>query len=719
MASERSNNGPEDEREGGDSKNFIEEIIDEHNSSGRFEGRVHTRFPPEPNGYLHIGHAKSICLNFGLAEKHGGRCNLRFDDTNPSTEEEEYVDSITNDVRWLGFDWEDRLYFASDYFEQMYEYAVALVRQGNAYVDSQTEEEIATRRGNFYKPGEESPFRDRPVAENLDLLRRMRAGEFDEGAHVLRAKIDMRSPNMNLRDPIMYRIRKASHHRTGDAWCIYPMYDWAHGLEDSIERITHSICTLEFENHRPLYDWFLEQLGVFRPQQIEFARLNLSYTVMSKRKLLLLVKDGHVSGWDDPRMPTISGLRRRGYTPESIRRFSTRVGVAKRDNTVDIALLEHTIREDLNDRAPRVMAVLDPIRVVITNYLAGEHEELDAPLHPERPEVGSRAVPFGRELWIERDDFREDPPRKWHRLAPGREVRLRYACLITCKEVIRDASGEVVELRCEWDPGSRGGTSPDGRKVRGTLHWVSAERAVDAEVRLYDRLFLAENPLDVPEGGSFLDHLNPDSLRVVRGCKIEPYLASAATAGSNWQFERLGYFSVDSEDSSPDTIVFNRTVSLKDSWAKIERRQEQQPAAKKPAKDNGPPSLPDDDGPPSLPSGASEGDTKTIGIDDFARLDIRVGVIREAALVEGADKLLRLVVDIGEARPRQIFSGIRTAYADPGPLVGKKVAVLANLKPRKMRFGVSEGMVLTGGEDDATLGVVTFDGDLSPGDKVT
>jgi glutaminyl-tRNA synthetase len=699
---------------GTESKNFIEEIIDEHNASGRYEGRVHTRFPPEPNGYLHIGHAKSICLNFDLAARYGGLCNLRFDDTNPSTEEEEYVESIKSDVRWLGFDWEDRLFFASDYFEQLHDYAVDLIERGKAYVDSQTDEEIAERRGNFYKPGQESPYRDRPVEENLELFRRMRAGEFDEGAHVLRAKIDMSSPNMNLRDPIMYRIRKASHHRTGDDWCVYPMYDWAHGLEDSIERITHSICTLEFENHRPLYDWFLEQLEVFRPQQIEFARLNLNYTVMSKRKLLLLVKDGHVSGWDDPRMPTISGLRRRGYTPESIRRFSRRVGVAKRDNTVDIALLEHTVREDLNERAPRVMAVLRPLKVVITNYPEGQIEELDAPLHPEKPELGTRKVPFGRELWVESDDFREDPPRKWHRLGPGREVRLRYACLLTCNEVIKDDAGEVVELRCTWDPESRGGTSPDGRKVRGTLHWVSTEQAVDAEVRLYDRLFLADNPLDLPDGGDFRDQLNPDSLETLRRCKVEPYLAKSAEPGSSWQFERLGYFCADNRDSSADAVVFNRTVSLRDSWAKIERKQ-QRPAKKKLAKDVGPPSPASADG----SGGATEGGTKTVKIDDFAKLDIRVGVVREAELVEGADKLLRLVVDIGEPEPRQVFAGIRSAYQDPRALVGKRVAVLANLKPRKMRFGVSEGMVLTGGDDDATLGVVTFDGDLKPGDKVT
>jgi glutaminyl-tRNA synthetase len=692
-------------------KNFIEEIIDEHNANGRFAGRVQTRFPPEPNGYLHIGHAKSICLNFGLAEAYGGKCNLRFDDTNPSTEEEEYVESIKEDVRWLGFDWEDRLYFASDYFERFYELAVQLIEQGDAYVDSQTDKQIAELRGSFYEPGRDSPDRDRPAAENLDLFQRMRAGEFDEGAHVLRAKIDMRSPNMNLRDPIMYRIRKASHHRTGDAWCIYPMYDWAHGLEDSIEGITHSICTLEFENHRPLYDWFLEKLGVFRSQQIEFARLNLSYTVMSKRKLLKLVQDGHVSGWDDPRMPTISGFRRRGYTPSAIRRFSQRVGVAKRDNTVDIALLEHTIREELNETAPRVMGVLDPLKVVITNYPEGQLEELDAPLHPERKEAGSRQLTFGRELWIERDDFREDPPRKWHRLAPGREIRLRYACLMKCNEVIKDDAGEVTELRCTWDPDSRGGTSPDGRKVRGTSHWVSAARAVEAEVRLYDRLFDAENPLDAATGGDPVASLNPASLTVKTGCKIEPYLAQNAAPGSSWQLERLGYFCIDSKDSRPDALVFNRTVSLRDTWAKIERQQsKQQKGAKKRSRNKG-------DRP--VAGAANGGGTGQIAIDDFAKLDIRMGVVLQAEPVEGADKLLRLVVDVGGPKPRQVFAGIKAAYPDPEPLVGKTVAVLVNLKPRKMRFGISEGMVLTGGDDDATAGVVTFAGDLRPGDKVT
>ncbi len=687
-------------------RSFIEEIIEEHNRSGRFAGRVHTRFPPEPNGMLHIGHAKSICLNFALAERYGGKCNLRFDDTNPSTEEDEFVRSIVRDVRWLGFDWEDRLFFASDYFEQLYDYAVQLVRDGKAYVDDSPEDEIARLRGDYHAPGRPGPFRDRSVEENLDLFERMRAGEFEDGSRVLRAKIDLSSPNMNLRDPIMYRIRHATHHRTGDEWCIYPMYDWAHGLEDSIEGITHSICTLEFENHRPLYDWFLEALGVHHPQQIEFARLNLSYTVMSKRKLARLVAEGRVSGWGDPRMPTIAGLRRRGYTPESIRRFCERVGVAKRDNTVDLALLEHTVRQDLNERAPRVMGVLRPLKLVITNYPEGSEESFEAPLHPERPELGTREVPFGRELWVERDDFRQDPPRKWHRLAPGREVRLRYACLVTCDEAIRDASGEVVELRCRWDPESRGGSSPDGRKVRGTLHWVAAESAVDAEARLYDRLFDEPDPLDVPESKTFLDSLNPGSLEIVHGCKLEPWLAERCEPGSRWQLERIGYFCADEEDSKPGHPVLNRTVGLRDSWARIEKslgEAKKQNETKKQSKKKS----------------VSEKEEARISIDDFDRLDIRAGLIKEATLVEGADRLLRLEVDIGEEKPRRILAGIRAAYPEPAVLVGKKVAVLANLPPRKMRFGLSDGMVLSGVAEDGRMGVTTFDRDLPPGAKVS
>ena len=550
---------------------FIRTIINEDLKTNKYQGRVHTRFPPEPNGYLHIGHAKSICLNFGIAAEYGGLCNLRFDDTNPTKEEEEYVESIEEDVRWLGFDWEDRLFYASDYFDQMYDYAVQLIKAGKAYVDDLSADVVREYRGTFIDPGRESPHRSRSVEENLDLFERMRAGEFENGSRVLRAKIDMASPNLNLRDPAMYRILHAEHHRTGSRWCIYPMYDWAHGLEDSIEGITHSICTLEFEAHRPLYDWFLDELGVYHPQQIEFARLNLTYTVMSKRKLLQLVEQGHVSGWDDPRMPAVSGLRRRGYTPESIRNFCERIGVAKTDSTIDIALLEHCIREDLNKRAPRVMAVLRPLRVVIDNYPEDQTEEVDAVNNPEDPDMGTRKVPFSRVLYIERDDFREDPPPKFFRLAPGREVRLRYAYFITCVGVVKDEhTGEVVELRCTYDPASRGGNSPDGRKVKGTIHWVSTAHALEVEVRLYDRLFTAEDPGEVRDGAGFESVLNPDSQEIVTGY-IEPSLAGAAP-GSRYQFERLGYFCVDSKDSSAERMVFNRTVTLRDSWAKIEKK---------------------------------------------------------------------------------------------------------------------------------------------------
>ena len=550
---------------------FIRSIINEDLENNKYEGRVHTRFPPEPNGYLHIGHAKSICLNFGIAAQYGGLCNLRFDDTNPTKEEGEYVESIIEDVHWLGFDWEDRLFYASDYFDRMYDYAVQLIKAGKAYVDDLSADGIREYRGTLIDPGKESPYRSRPVEENLDLFQRMRAGEFENGSRVLRAKIDMTSPNLNLRDPAMYRILHAEHHRTGNKWCIYPMYDWAHGLEDSIEGITHSICTLEFEDHRPLYDWFLDQLGVYHPQQIEFARLNLTYTVLSKRKLLQLVEQGYVSGWDDPRMLTISGLRRRGYTPESIQSFCERVGVAKTDSTIDIALLEHCIREDLNKRSPRVMAVLRPLRVVIDNYPEDQTEEVDAVNNPEDPGMGTRKVPFSRVLYIEQEDFREHPPEKFFRLAPGREVRLRYAYLITCVGVVKDEqTGEVVELHCTYDPETRGGTTPDGRKVKGTIHWVSAAHAREAEVRLYDRLFTTENPGNVKEGANFESVSNPNSLETLTGY-IEPSLVGAAP-GSRYQFERLGYFCVDSKDSSPERMVFNRTVTLRDSWAKIEKR---------------------------------------------------------------------------------------------------------------------------------------------------
>ena len=544
---------------------FIRTIVAEDVSAGKHAGRVATRFPPEPNGYLHIGHAKSICLNFGVAAEFGGTCNLRFDDTNPTKEDVEYVDSIQEDVRWLGFEWHGEPLYASDYFETLYGYAVHLIMAGKAYVDSLSAEKIREYRGTLTEPGRESPYRDRPIEESLDLFARMRAGEFEDGAHVLRAKIDMASPNITLRDPVLYRIRRAHHHRTGDAWCIYPMYDFAHPPSDAIEKITHSLCTLEFEQHRPLYDWLIANLPVpAQPRQIEFARLNLSYTVMSKRKLLTLVEEGHVSGWDDPRMPTISGLRRRGFPPEAIRTFCERIGVAKRENLVDVALLEHAVREDLNKRAPRVMAVLRPLRVVIENYPAAQAEEFEIGNNPEDPSAGNRTVPFSRELYIERDDFMETPPKKLFRLAPGREVRLRGAYFITCREAVKDAAGEIVELRCTYDPATRGGDAADGRKVKATLHWVSAPHAVDVEVRLYDRLFRSETPDDA---GDYRADLNPASLEVVAGCKIEPSAASAP-AGTRYQFERLGYFCVD-PDSRPGLPVFNRTVSLKDSWARV------------------------------------------------------------------------------------------------------------------------------------------------------
>ena len=550
---------------------FVRSIVAGDLRAGKNEGRVVTRFPPEPNGYLHIGHAKSVCLNFGLALENGGVCHLRFDDTNPTREEVEYVQSIQQDVRWLGWDWGDHPYYASDYFETLYEYAVRLIKAGKAYVCSLTAQEIREYRGTLTEPGIDSPYRARSVEENSALFERMRAGEFEEGTHVLRAKIDMASPNLNLRDPVIYRILKASHHRTGDKWCIYPTYDFAHGQSDSIEGVTHSICTLEFEDHRPLYDWILEALGIFHPQQIEFARLNLSYTVLSKRKLVELVEQGHVSGWDDPRMPTLSGLRRRGYTPEAIRNFCDRVGVAKRDAVVDIALLEHSIREDLNRRAPRVMAVLRPLRVVIDNYPEGQVEELDSVNNPEDPSMGSRKVPFSRVLYIEQDDFREDPPKGFFRLAPDREIRLKDAYYITCTGVVKDEeTGEVVELRCTYDPETRGGQSADRRKVRGTSHWVSADHALEAEVRLYEHLFLKHDPTDEQDGEDFTAYLNPDSLETLTGCLVEPGLAGASL-GSTYQFLRQGYFCVDSVDSSPSKLVFNRTVPLRDTWAKVEK----------------------------------------------------------------------------------------------------------------------------------------------------
>jgi len=549
----------------GRSLNFIEEIVEEDIRSGKHGSRVHTRFPPEPNGYLHIGHAKSICLNFGLALKYGGKCNLRFDDTNPVKEDVEYVDSIKEDVNWLGFQW-DGEYYASDYFEQLYDWAVLLIKKGKAYVDDLTQEQIREYRGSVNQPGKDSPFRSRSVEENLDLFARMRSGEFKDGEKVLRFKGDMASPNMLLRDPLMYRIIHTDHHRTGDKWCIYPMYDYAHGQCDSLEKITHSICTLEFEVHRPLYEWFIKELEIFPSRQIEFARLNITNTVMSKRKLLELVKNNLVMGWDDPRMPTICGLRRRGFTPESVRNFAEKVGMARRDNVIDLSLLDFCLREDLNKRAERRMAVLNPLKVVITNYPEGLVEEMDAVNNPEDEAAGKRKVSFSRELYIERDDFMENPPKKFFRLAPGQEVRLRYAYFIKCENVVKDTNGEVTEIHCTYDPASRGGNSPDGRKVQGTIHWVSAQHAVKAEVRLFDRLFLAENPEEVPEGQDWKVNLNPDALKVVTGY-LEPSLADAKHL-DKFQFERMGYFCVD-KDSKADKLVFNRTATLKDSWAKI------------------------------------------------------------------------------------------------------------------------------------------------------
>jgi len=551
--------------------NFIRDIILDDLKTGKFQGRVHTRFPPEPNGYLHIGHAKSICLNFGLAAEFGGKTNLRFDDTNPSKEETEYVDSIMETVKWLGFDWEDRLFYASDYFGQLYEWAQQLIRLGKAYVDDLTAEEIRKSRGNLTDPGTPSPYRDRSVEENLDLFARMKAGEFPDGTRTLRAKIDMASPNLNMRDPVMYRILHAEHHRTGNEWCIYPMYDFAHGESDSIERITHSICTLEFEDHRPLYNWFVEQLGIYHPQQIEFDRLNLTYTLLSKRKLLTLVQDKHVSGWDDPRMPTLAGIKRRGFTPEAIRNFCGAIGVSKTNGIIELGLLEHHVREDLNKRAARVMAVLKPLRVVIDNYPDDLVEEMEAVNNPEDASMGTRKVPFSKVLYIEQDDFREVPPKQYYRLSPGKEVRLRYGYFITCTSVVKDeTTGEVTEVHCTYDPATRGGNAPDGRKVKSTIHWLSAAHAVDAEVRLYENLFTRENPNETKEGEDFTANLNPNSLETLPSAKVEPSLANVE-AGTRYQFERLGYFCVD-PDSKPGKPVFNRTLPLRDAWAKIEKK---------------------------------------------------------------------------------------------------------------------------------------------------
>ncbi len=698
--------------------NFIRNIIEEDLKNDKNEGRVHTRFPPEPNGYLHIGHAKSICLNFGLAKQYNGLCNLRFDDTNPIKEEDEYVLSIKEDVRWLGFDWADRLYYASDYFEQLYSYAVQLIKQGKAYVCDLSAEEIRQYRGTLTEPGKDSPFRNRSIEENFDLFNRMRNGEFPDGSRVLRAKIDMASPNLNMRDPVMYRILRATHHRTGDTWCVYPMYDWAHGLEDSIEGITHSVCTLEFEDHRPLYDWFLDELRVYHPQQIEFARLNLNYTIMSKRKLLQLVEEGVVTGWDDPRMPTISGLRRRGYTPESIRNFCERIGVAKRESLVDVSLLEHCLREDLNVRAPRVMGVLRPLKVIIDNYPEDQVEDLDAINNPEDLTQGKRKIPFSREIYIEQEDFREDPPKKYYRLAPGREVRLRYAYFITCTEVVKDEkTGEVIELHCTYDPATKGGDAQDGRKVRATLHWVSASHSLEAEVRLYNHLLTVPNPGEEEGDRDWKTYIKPDSLETLTTCRIEPGLA-VVKRGDKYQFERQGYFCVD-PDSTKERLVFNRTVGLRDTWAKIERMQKLNTQQDE-KRGEGKKTVFKEDGMISdMKSTDIEPIKDEITIDDFSKIDLRVGIVRQASLVEGADKLIKLIIDIGEEQTRQVFAGIRSAYENPEELVGKQVICVANLKPRQMRFGLSQAMILAGVGDDERLGIAIIEKQLFPGDKVT
>ncbi|MBN2804215.1 MAG: glutamine--tRNA ligase/YqeY domain fusion protein, partial [Deltaproteobacteria bacterium] len=615
------------------------------------------------------------------------------------TEDVEYVESIKEDIEWLGFKW-DNLYFASDYFEQMYDYAVQLIKDGKAYVESLKPEEIKEYRGDFNNQGKNSPYRDRDIEENITLFAKMKNGEFKDGEICLRAKIDMQSPNMNLRDPVIYRIRHAKHHRTGDKWCIYPMYDWAHGLEDSIEGITHSICTLEFENHRPLYDWFLNQLPVHKPQQIEFARLNLTHTVMSKRMLMQLVKEGHVSGWNDPRMPTISGMRRLGIPASAIRAFSDRIGIAKRENSVDYALLEHTVRDELNETAYRLMGVLKPLKVIIENYPEDKEEFFDAPFHPLDDRWGSRKIPFSRELYIEQEDFMEEPPKKWFRLSPGKEIRLRYACLITCKEVIKDSDGHIKELICTYDPESLGGNAPDGRKVKGTSHFVSAKHAVKMEVRLYDRLFKSENPLKTEDGKSFLENLNPDSLKVYDNCYGEPYIRELEPE-SSIQFERLGYFTADRYDFTKQNPVFNRTVTLRDSWAKIEKKLDlkTKSAGKNEVK-------------------KAESDNDFISIDDFAKLDLRVGKIISAEDVKDADKLLRILVDIGEKEPRQVFAGIKKRFENPAELIGENVIVVANLKPRKMKFGLSSGMILAATGENSRLELAKVDGKILPGDTV-
>ncbi|HOO55661.1 MAG TPA: glutamine--tRNA ligase/YqeY domain fusion protein [bacterium] len=679
---------------------FIRTIIASDNASGKWGGRVETRFPPEPNGYLHIGHAKSICLNFGLAKENGGVCHLRFDDTNPSKEEVEYVESIKEDVKWLGFDWGEHEYFASDYFGQLYEWALFLIKKGKAYVCDLGPEEMREYRGTLTQPGKNSPYRDRSVEENLDLFAGMTAGKFEEGSKTLRAKIDMSHPNMNMRDPVMYRIIKQSHHRTGDRWCIYPSYDFTHGQSDSIEKITHSICTLEFEDHRPLYDWFLDELEIYHPQQIEFARLNMTYTVMSKRMLIQLVQDKYVNGWDDPRMPTVAGLRRRGYSPAALRDFCSRIGVGKDDNTVEVEYLEHCLRKDLNLTSKRMMAVIDPLKVVIENYPEDKYEELDAINNPEDPDAGIRKVPFSKVIYIEREDFMEDPPKKFYRLAPGREVRLRYAYFVTCTGVVKDEkTGEITELRCTYDPETRGGDAPDGRKVKTTLHWVSADHAVDAEVRLYDRLFTKQNPYETEENGTWLDNLSEDSLKILKNCKVEPALREVKPF-ERYQFERKGYFCVD-PDTGEGNPVFNRTVTLRDMWVKIQQKENvDKPVEKKSGNKKDVPGLM----------------KSPITADDFSKLDLRVGRVVSAERIEKSEKMLKLSVDIGIEK-RQIVAGIAKQYS-PDEITGKQVLVVVNLEPKTLMGIESRGMLLAA-VSGHELSVLTFGGDLQPGSRVS
>lgn len=689
---------------------FIREIINEDIRSGKYQlGDIRTRFPPEPNGFLHIGHAKALCIDFGIARDYQGKCMLRMDDTNPSKEDVEYVDAIKEDVRWLGYQWEGEVRYASDYFEKMYEYAEMMIEKGLAYVDEQSAEEIRETRGTLTEAGKESPWRNRPMAENLDLFRRMRAGEFPNGAKVLRAKIDMAAPNINLRDPVMYRIQHTSHHRSGDAWCIYPMYDWAHGLEDSIEGITHSLCSLEFEIHRPLYDWFLRPLPVHKPRQIEFSRLNLNYTVMSKRKLLRLVQEKFVQGWDDPRMPTLCGLRRRGYTPSAIHAFLQRAGITKFNGITDVALLESCLRDELNQSSSRYMAVLKPLKLVISNYPAGQVEWLEAVNNPEDAAAGTRKIPFGRELYIDQDDFREVAPPKYFRLTPGQEVRLRWGYIIACEKVVKNADGSIAEVHCTYDPDSKGGNPVDGRKIKGTIHWVEASHAIDAELRLYDRLFAKEAPEDVEEGHDFVENLNPDALQVLSGCKIEPALATLKPE-DRVQFERVGYFCADRYDYKPEKPVFNRTVGLKDSWAKIEKQDQKNnaPAAPAPA---APVKGAEKAG--AAPEKAPE-NVALIGIEDFARLQLRTALVLAAEPVPNTDKLLKLQVDCGEKR--QIVAGIAKFY-QPADVVGKTIVMVANLQPATLCGVESQGMLLAAkrGKELRLLGV---DGDIAPGAKV-